>query len=50
MAFVSDRDALFASNFLSEFQRSLGTQRMFTAFRPQTDGQTEPANRVIGEV
>ncbi|GKB42061.1 putative reverse transcriptase domain-containing protein [Tanacetum coccineum] len=39
---ISDRDIHFTSNFWSSLQKALGTNLdMSTAYRPQTDGQSE---------
>ena len=51
MAIISDRDPRFAGTFWKSIFRVLGTRLdMSTADHPQTDGQTERVNRVIGDI
>jgi len=46
---LSDRGPQFASKFIEEFIKVLGTKRQLsTAYHPQTDGQTERINQEIG--
>ena len=48
---ISDRDPKFTSGFWKSFCKRLDLDsRYSTAFRPQTDGQTERANKVVEEV
>ena len=46
---LSDCGLQFASKFMEDFTRILGTKRkLSTAYHPQTDGQTERINQEIG--
>jgi hypothetical protein len=48
---ISDRGPQFASEFFQGYLKALGTQSlMSSAYRPQTDGQTERMNRVLEEM
>lgn len=45
---ISDRDPRFTANFWAAFWSGLGTTlSMSTAYHPQTDGQTENANKAL---
>ena len=46
---LSDRGPQFASKFMEDLTRVLGTKRkLSTAYHPQTDGQTKRINQEIG--
>ena len=46
---LSDCGPQFASKFMEDLTRVLGTKRkLFTAYHPQTNGQTEKINQEIG--
>jgi hypothetical protein len=48
---LSDRDPRFTAHFWRSFWKQLGsTITMSTAYHPQTDGQTERANRTLEEM
>ena len=50
-AIISDRDPRFTASFWRELFSLLGTRLvMSTADHPQTDGQTERVNRVLGDI
>ena len=51
LTIVSDRDPRFTSEFWRQFWKGMGTRlSMSTADHPQTDGQTERANRTIKQM
>jgi len=46
---LSDREPQFASKFMEDFTKVLGTKRKLSmVYHPQTDGQTERINQEIG--
>ena len=46
---LSNKGLQFASKFMEEFTKVLGTKRQLSmAYHPQTDGQTERINQEIG--
>jgi len=46
---LSDRGPQFASKFMEEFTKALGTKiQLLTVYHPQTDGQTKRINQEIG--
>ena len=46
---LSDKGLQFASKFIEEFTKVLGTKRqLLIVYHPQTDGQTERINQEIG--
>jgi len=46
---LSDRGPQFASKFIEEFTKALGTKRQLSmAYHPQTDSQIERINQEIG--
>jgi transposase InsO family protein len=48
---VSDRDPRFTARFWQSFWKSIGTNlAMSSAYHPQTDGQTERANRTLEQM
>lgn len=48
---TSDRDTKFTSNYWTTVFKLLGTTlKMSSAYHPQTDGQTERANRTMAEI
>jgi hypothetical protein len=48
---ISDRDSRFTSDFWKNLHEHLGVTLSFSsAYHPQSDGQTERANKVVGEV
>ena len=48
---LSDRDPRFTASFWGSFWSQLGSKLvMSTAYHPQTDGQTERANRTLEEM
>jgi hypothetical protein len=48
---ISDRGSLFVSRFWEQLHKSLGTKIICSsAYRPQTDGQTERANQILEDM
>jgi len=46
---LSNRGPQFASRFMEELMKALGTKRMLSiAYNPQTDGQIERINQEVG--
>jgi transposase InsO family protein len=48
---ISDRGSLFVSRFWEQLHKSLGTKVICSsAYRPQTDGQTERVNQILEDM
>ncbi|GKD58346.1 reverse transcriptase domain-containing protein, partial [Tanacetum coccineum] len=51
VSIISDRDSHFTSNFWRSLQKALGTNLdMSTAYRPQTDGQSERIIQILEDM
>nr|GFB18456.1 putative reverse transcriptase domain-containing protein [Tanacetum cinerariifolium] len=51
VSIISDRDPRFASNFQRSLQNALGTRLdMSTAYRPETDSQSERTNQTLKDM
>ena len=51
LAIISDRDSKWTSDFWENLFKHTGTKlKMSTAYHPQTDGQTERANRTVEDM
>ncbi|GBG66306.1 hypothetical protein CBR_g58797 [Chara braunii] len=51
LSIISDRDPRFTSRFWRRFHEVYGSQLRFSSsYHPQTDGQTEITNRILGDI
>jgi len=50
-AIISDHDVLFTSTFWTHLNQLIGVKmKMSSAYHPETDGSTERANRMVGQM